>query len=563
MLGRFTRRAVTAFVAVAIIAGTAVSGEIYSTMRNVNAVPESHGYMLNPVFDVDVPRRDSDLAPPQAFEIIRPDDDRPVTIGRLFTSCTCIQLEAHKRTFRPGERAILQLRNIRPTPPNGQVYAIFVQITSPIRATLRFDTFVQTGTPDPAAPIAAATTGGLNPNAPTPIPLPDEPRLGGVVIIQEDPPTPPSATGTAAFLDAAPATEADAASTTAAVPAADAATSDADDAPTTPAVTTTEEVDHASVDSTGSFLADLPTLDSPDVARPVPGPTIQILTEDLPATLEAAQTGLDAAASQVAAAGEELRAAVDPTLAAYSGTITNTNTPPIVAGGFGDDLPDFNSPIPADIGQPIPAVTPGQAEPASVVPAERAAALTPAATSALDIAAPTPSDYDLPAFDATPGLAASGTPVPPPARDPNARRPVQAVSLITIGVRDMPASIRFYEALGWQRAARGKYDQTAFFQLQGQILALYPMQDQLREQNMAGAIPAPGGITLALHVSDKADVWSVYQRFIDAGGTSLRPPAEMASGAVSSYVADPDGNPWEISWVPQFRIDAEGGLWLP
>ncbi|MCC8165809.1 MAG: hypothetical protein LIQ31_06600, partial [Planctomycetes bacterium] len=204
MLGRFTRRALTAIVAVVIIAGSAVSGEIYSTMRNVNAVPESHGFMLNPVFDVDVPRRDSDLAPPQAFEIIRPDDDRPVTIGRLFTSCTCIQLEAHKRTFRPGERAILQLRNIRPTPPNGQVYAIFVQITSPIRATLRFDTFVQTGTPDPAAPVATAT-GALAPNAPTPIPLPDEPRLGGVVIIQEDPPTPPSAPGTAAFLDATPA----------------------------------------------------------------------------------------------------------------------------------------------------------------------------------------------------------------------------------------------------------------------------------------------------------------------------------------------------------------------
>ncbi|MCC8167305.1 MAG: VOC family protein, partial [Planctomycetes bacterium] len=365
-------------------------------------------------------------------------------------------------------------------------------------------------------------------------------------------------TGTAAFLDATPAaTEGDPAPATATAPESDAATGDA-----APAATTTEEVDHASVEATGSFLADLPTLDSPDVARPVPGPTIQILTEDLPATLEAAQTGLDAVVDQAAAAGEELRAAVDPTLAAYSGTVTNTNTPPIVAGGFSDDLPDFNSPIPAETLQPTPSV-PTEPVPASVVPAERAAALTPAATPGVDIAAPTPSDYELPAFDPTPGLAAAGTPVPPPARDPNARRPVQAVSLITIGVRDMAASIRFYEALGWQRAARGKYDQTAFFQLQGQILALYPMQDQLREQNMAGAIPAPGGITLALHVSDKADVWSVYQRFIDAGGTSLRPPAEMASGAVSSYVADPDGNPWEISWVPQFRIDAEGGLWLP
>jgi predicted lactoylglutathione lyase len=127
----------------------------------------------------------------------------------------------------------------------------------------------------------------------------------------------------------------------------------------------------------------------------------------------------------------------------------------------------------------------------------------------------------------------------------------------------MPASIRFYEALGWQRAARGKYDQTAFFQLNGQVLALYPLNDLLAEQNMASAAPAPGGITLALHVKAKEDVAKVSQSCVDAGGRSLRAPAEMASGAVSSYVADPDGNPWEISWGPQFTIDPNGDLWLP
>lgn len=174
--------------------------------------------------------------------------------------------------------------------------------------------------------------------------------------------------------------------------------------------------------------------------------------------------------------------------------------------------------------------------------------------------------YDIPVQPAVAVAApdfGDGVPEPRPSAIPESRRPVQAVSLITVGVRDMPSSIRFYEALGWRRAARGKYDQTAFFQLQGQILALYPMNDLLVEQNMPSAAPAPGGITLALHVQDRSDVWAVYQRFIDAGGASLRQPAEMASGAVTSYVADPDGNAWEISWVPQFRIDEEGGLWLP
>ena len=144
-----------------------------------------------------------------------------------------------------------------------------------------------------------------------------------------------------------------------------------------------------------------------------------------------------------------------------------------------------------------------------------------------------------------------------------AASPLPFISLVTIGVSDLGRASGFYEKLGWRRISRNPADQAVFFQLNGQILVLYPLADLLREQNMAAAKPSPGGITLALHVAGKAEVEDVYRRFLDAGASSLREPAEMPSGAVTCYVADPDGNPWEISWVPRFRIDAGGGLWLP
>ena len=130
-------------VAAVLLSVNAAAGEVTSRMSSVSGVFESNGYHIRPVFDVSVQGDPRDLTMPQAYEIVRPDMDVPLSVGRLFTSCNCIQLEAQKRTFGPGERAILVLRNIRATPKDGQRYAFFVQMREPTEATLRFDTFVQ------------------------------------------------------------------------------------------------------------------------------------------------------------------------------------------------------------------------------------------------------------------------------------------------------------------------------------------------------------------------------------------------------------------------------------
>lgn len=112
-----------------------------STMATVSSVPEAGGFRIVPVPNATVNQVIGDEASPQIFEIVRP-HNAPFTIGRLHTSCSCVQLEAPQRTFAKGERAFLRLRNVRTTPPNGHTYALFVQITSPVKTTLRQDTYM-------------------------------------------------------------------------------------------------------------------------------------------------------------------------------------------------------------------------------------------------------------------------------------------------------------------------------------------------------------------------------------------------------------------------------------
>lgn len=133
----------TAFFCAGVFAiSQAVAGGVVSTMANVDAVSEAGGFYLVPVHGYSAVRVAGEEAPAQVFEVIRPRGEG-FSIGRLHTSCTCVQVETPKSAYANGERAFLVLRNFRATPPNGQNYAIYAQIVSPIRTTLRVDTFVQ------------------------------------------------------------------------------------------------------------------------------------------------------------------------------------------------------------------------------------------------------------------------------------------------------------------------------------------------------------------------------------------------------------------------------------
>lgn len=137
----------------------------------------------------------------------------------------------------------------------------------------------------------------------------------------------------------------------------------------------------------------------------------------------------------------------------------------------------------------------------------------------------------------------------------------QRVSLITLGVADLARATRFYEALGWQRAAESM-EEIAFYQLAGQVLALYPRA--LMDEDLGrDAGPGPGSIVLSQNVRLRSDVDRLFAEAISAGAQPLAMPNDTPWGGYVAHVADPDGHPWEFAHVPMFPLAPDGTLTLP
>ncbi len=123
------------------------TGLTSTVIKSVKAGSEEAGFQLVRADDLGGRITLDSLSPSQAFEILRPDMGE-ISISRLGTSCSCIRLSAEKKTFAKGERAILELRNVKPTKQGGGNYAIYVLVVQPEPAMLRLRTFVRSETED-------------------------------------------------------------------------------------------------------------------------------------------------------------------------------------------------------------------------------------------------------------------------------------------------------------------------------------------------------------------------------------------------------------------------------
>jgi len=138
----------------------------------------------------------------------------------------------------------------------------------------------------------------------------------------------------------------------------------------------------------------------------------------------------------------------------------------------------------------------------------------------------------------------------------------QRISLITLGVADVAAARAFYERLGWT-ASSASMDEVVFFDMGGMIFGLYAQHELSKDSGMMNETPRPGGITLAYNTRSHDEVDYLMGIVEDAGATILKHPVEMPWGGYVGYFADPDGHPWEISWVPQFPILEDGSIEIP
>jgi uncharacterized protein len=138
--------------------------------------------------------------------------------------------------------------------------------------------------------------------------------------------------------------------------------------------------------------------------------------------------------------------------------------------------------------------------------------------------------------------------------------PKPCLTVITLGVSDMRTSIRFYEALGFERRAKATGEEVAFFDAGGVVLALYPWH-KLAEDATLQDEPRPRafrGMTLAWNRSTPEEVDAAMAHALSVGAEPLKKPHQTSYGGYAGYFSDPDGHPWEVVCAPGVDVQPDG-----
>jgi len=139
----------------------------------------------------------------------------------------------------------------------------------------------------------------------------------------------------------------------------------------------------------------------------------------------------------------------------------------------------------------------------------------------------------------------------------------RGISRMTLGVRDIERSRRFYrDGLDWPMSAASR-DDVAFFGTGGVVFALYKRELLAADANLSPEGSGFAGIGLAHNVARRELVDAALEAAVAAGGTLLNPGSETVWGGDGGYFADPDGFLWQIVWNRGFSLREDGSIDLP
>jgi catechol 2,3-dioxygenase-like lactoylglutathione lyase family enzyme len=127
------------------------------------------------------------------------------------------------------------------------------------------------------------------------------------------------------------------------------------------------------------------------------------------------------------------------------------------------------------------------------------------------------------------------------------------ISMLTLGVRDLEISRRFYEeGLGFPRMKSPP--EVAFFTLNGTWLALYGRDALAADAGVSPEGHGFSGLAIAHNVASPAEVDAVLEQAVAAGAQLVKPGQKVFWGGYSGYFADPDGYLWEVAHNPLFWV---------
>ncbi|HIW32537.1 MAG TPA: VOC family protein [Candidatus Paenibacillus intestinavium] len=134
------------------------------------------------------------------------------------------------------------------------------------------------------------------------------------------------------------------------------------------------------------------------------------------------------------------------------------------------------------------------------------------------------------------------------------------INLITLGVRNMNESLRFYrDGLGFETTVNEDNPGIVFFNNGGTKLALYSLEELAKDINSEQPPAATGfsGLTLAYNAKSQAEVNAIMSKAAEAGATIVKTPCLVFWGGYSGYFSDPNGFYWEVAYSEHWKFDEQ------
>ena len=130
----------------------------------------------------------------------------------------------------------------------------------------------------------------------------------------------------------------------------------------------------------------------------------------------------------------------------------------------------------------------------------------------------------------------------------------QRMTFITLGVTDLYQSVDFYEnKFGWKRSELSN-ESIVFYHLNGVHLALYDRDELAKDATVDPSGNGFRSFTMAYNARSEKEVDDLVENLRIQGVRVIKEPQKVFWGGYSSYIADPDGNLWEIAFNPFLKV---------
>ena len=128
--------------------------------------------------------------------------------------------------------------------------------------------------------------------------------------------------------------------------------------------------------------------------------------------------------------------------------------------------------------------------------------------------------------------------------------PAPKMIFVNLPVKDLPASIAFYEAVGAVRNNEFADDSAQMLSFSESIHVMLLTHERFTSFTPRGIPDAhtTAQVLLALSEASRPDVDATTERALAAGGTEPNPQQDHGFMYGRSF-ADPDGHIWEVTWM--------------